>query len=294
MIKQNTPEWLAMRKNKIGASDAPVIMGVSPYETPYQLWEEKLDLAPAKKDLPHLKKGRELEELARLELEKMTGLFFLPEVKLHATLPWMMASLDCIDPEGRHVAEIKCPNEEDHLMALSGKIPEKYFPQKQHQLEVCQLENGYYFSFFPYFDAHLQKYIIKKDSCALVIIYRDDAYIKKMIEKEKQFWECLQEFSAPELTERDYIHKTDPLWANYASEWRALNDQIKKLEAREKQLREAIITMSEKKNATGGGIKLTRFMRKGNVDYSAIPELQHIELDKYRKNPIESYRISAA
>ncbi len=38
---QNTPEWHAFRRKRIGASDAPVIMGISPWKTPYQLWIEK-------------------------------------------------------------------------------------------------------------------------------------------------------------------------------------------------------------------------------------------------------------
>ena len=39
---QGTSEWLENRKNHIGASDAPVVMGVSPWDTPYKLWENKL------------------------------------------------------------------------------------------------------------------------------------------------------------------------------------------------------------------------------------------------------------
>jgi predicted phage-related endonuclease len=43
-MQQQTPEWLEFRKNKIGASDAPIIMETSPWKTPYQLWLEKLSL----------------------------------------------------------------------------------------------------------------------------------------------------------------------------------------------------------------------------------------------------------
>ena len=39
---QQTDEWLEMRRNKIGASDAPIIMEVSPYKKPNQLMEDKL------------------------------------------------------------------------------------------------------------------------------------------------------------------------------------------------------------------------------------------------------------
>ncbi len=41
-FQQNTPEWLAMRRNCIGASDAPIIMGLSPYKKRDQLLEEKV------------------------------------------------------------------------------------------------------------------------------------------------------------------------------------------------------------------------------------------------------------
>jgi putative phage-type endonuclease len=34
-------DWLEFRKGGIGSSDAPIIAGVSPYSTPYQLWEIK-------------------------------------------------------------------------------------------------------------------------------------------------------------------------------------------------------------------------------------------------------------
>ncbi len=280
MVSQNTSEWLEMRKNKIGASDAPVIMQVSPWKTPYKLWEEKLDLSSSNPMTPSMRRGHDLEDLARQELENMTGLFFLPEVKFHPTLPWMMASLDAIDAEGKCIAEIKCPNREDHQVALSGQVPEKYIPQLQHQLEVCELEMGYYFSF----DG-------KKG--ALVKIFRNDNYIKKMIEKEQQFWECMQSCIAPEMIEADYDHRSDDVWGATAREWGQITEQMKSLEIKEKQLRETIISMAQKRNAMGRGIRVTKTIRKGNIEYSSIPELQTVDLEKYRKKPVESYRITS-
>ena len=37
----NSPET---RRNFIGGSDAPAIMGVSPWDTPYTCWEKKVGL----------------------------------------------------------------------------------------------------------------------------------------------------------------------------------------------------------------------------------------------------------
>lgn len=278
-IAQNTPEWLEMRKNKIGASDAPVIMNEKHFgQTPYKLWQEKLNLIPSKYDTAAMERGRNLEGPARLELEKMTGHSFVPQVKYHSTIPWMIASLDGIDASGTHMAEIKCPGFETHQIALSGQVPEKYFPQLQHQLEVCELEMGYYFSFDGF-------------SGVVVEVYRDDAYIKKMLQKEKEFWECLQELKPPPMTDRDYESKEDENWMLAAQEWLQINNQIKSLESRQKQIRDNLIKMCNGHSSRGFGIKISHTFRDGLIDYKAIPEIKSVNLEKYRKKPIEVYTI---
>ncbi len=279
MFQQNTPEWLEMRKNKVGASDAPIIMEASPWKSPYQLWEEKLGLVENSHTSSSMQRGHDLEPLARLELEKLTGLFLLPSVRMHASLPWMMASLDAIDPEGKYIAEIKCPGATDHNQALAGNIPDKYFPQLQHQIEVCQLEMGYYFSF-------------DGNAGVLLKIYRDDTYIKKMLQKEQEFWDCVQELTPPAMTDKDYQPISSMPWMQTANQWALINSQIKELEKKEEELRRHLIAMANKKNTVGAGIRATRFLRKGSVDYGAIPELENVEIEKYRKNPVECWKLS--
>ncbi len=141
----NTPEWEQMRKEKIGASDAPVLMGISPYDTPYSLWQKKLDLIPQTTMTRPMERGYTLEPLAREQVEQQIGQSLRPRVKFHDSIPWMMATLDGLSEDEKTLVEIKCPGATDHQTALSGHIPEKYFPQVQHQLEVCQIEKGYYF-----------------------------------------------------------------------------------------------------------------------------------------------------
>jgi putative phage-type endonuclease len=281
-MKQNTPEWENFRKNKIGASDAPIIMEKSPWSTPYQLWGRKLDLLPEQNQNLAMKRGHDLEDQARLELENLTGQLFLPQVRVHDSMPWMMASLDAVDIENTTICEIKCPkNQADHDQALAGEIPDKYFPQLQHQLEVCQMDMGYYLSY----DGRRG---------ALVKIYRDDKYIKKMIEKEKIFWELLQSKTPPPFTDRDYVPLEGAEWERQASEWKEINEAIKKLEKKEEELRQGLIDLARNQSVIGSGVRLTRYFKKGSVDYSAIPELKEVDLEKYRKSAIEAYRISAA
>jgi len=285
-LVQGSPEWLQTRQNMFTASDAPVVMGVSPYATPYQRWSEKVGLAPPIEQTFPMKEGHRKEEIARQLLEKKLGLFLMPDVKFHPTLPWMMASLDAIDPSNTVVAEIKALGIEKHNLAVGGKVPEEYFPQVQAQIEVCQVDKAYYTSFYKH---HNQE----EGEIVTIEVYRDDSYIKKLIEKGKRFWDCIQEFSAPDMTEKDFIQKSDAIWIDQASRWRSVNEQIKELEKKEKLYREGLIAMCYEHNSMGAGIKVARIVRKGNVDYASIPQLQEVDLEKYRKKPIESYRITA-
>lgn len=176
---QGTEEWLQYRRNKIGASDAPIIMGESPWKTSFELLKDKI-FGTLTECTPWMQRGIDLEETARECFENMTGIIFVKDVIVHPTYEWMIASLDGIDIEQKNILEIKCPGKQDHLSAKNGKIPPKYNAQLQHQMEVCQLGQVHYFSFDGSNGIHL-------------IAYRDDKYIKEMIEKEKVFWNVLQE-----------------------------------------------------------------------------------------------------
>lgn len=280
LIQQQSQEWHDLRTNKIGSSDSPVIMEVSPWSTPFQLWEQKLGLSPKKHISSSMKRGIDLEPKALEMFSDMTGLLVTPDVVFHPKIEWMMASLDAIDVDRKNIAEIKCPGKQDHEMALAGKVPEKYFPQLQHQLEVCGLEMAYYFSF-------------DGEKGVAIKVYRDEEYIKKILQKDEQFWQCMQEFTAPKLIERDYVKKEDELWNAAASEWISINQQLLSLEKKQEDLRSSLISMSQKQNSKGGGLKTSRFIRKGNIDYSKIPEIQGVNLEDYRKSPIECWKISA-
>ena len=77
--EQGSPEWLAMRRTKIGASDAPIIMGVSPWTTPLQLWEQKV-LGTSRAKTFFMQEGIDWEPKIREWYSNKTGLKFQPEV----------------------------------------------------------------------------------------------------------------------------------------------------------------------------------------------------------------------
>lgn len=278
-LKQNTPEWLEYRRNHLGASDAPVIMQVSPWKTPFQLWQEKLGLVKDQPANESMKRGTDLEFIARSEFEKKTLIYVQPVCMMHSQIDYMIASLDGYNENMNCVVEIKCPGREDHSKALDGVVPEKYIPQLQHQLAVTGLDMIYYFSY-------------NGQHNALLRVERDQTYINTLLEKEAAFWEKIQEIESPELTDRDYLIRTDDTWLTTAMFWKESAKQLKRYKEAEEEMRKKLLILSGDKSCSGGGIRVTKSIRKGNVDYKEIPELQGLSLDKYRKPPSDVWRIT--
>lgn len=183
-IKPDTPEWLHFRRTHIGASDAISIMGMSPWKSPLELYEEKV-FKFEQDENPYMKRGKELESLALESFEKETGLVMFPMVFVHDSIPWMSASFDGITIQRDAILEIKCPGKKDyHFVEVNKKVPPKYIPQLQHQIFVSGLDFAYYYSF-------------NGEKGIIIEVKRDQEFIDKMIEKEKQFWHCLTTFNPP-------------------------------------------------------------------------------------------------
>lgn len=275
-IEQGSEGWLELRKTKITATDASVIMGVNPWKSTYRLFQEKKNLIEKEPTNDRMQRGIELEPIARGCFNKEKGFDVEPAVIVRE---WLMASLDGISRDGSVVLEIKCPGDKDHQLALSGKIPEYYFPQLQHQMYVCDVQSMYYYSF----DG-------KKGVC--IEVQRDDEYIVKMLSEEWKFYQRLQDNNLPEPGPHDYIERKDALWQKYASDWKTINRELKELIGLEQEIRENLIFLSGESNSKGGGISLCQIERKGNVDYSVIPALKGLDLEQYRKASSKSWRIN--
>jgi putative phage-type endonuclease len=274
-LAQGTEEWLALRKTKITATDSCIIMGANKWKTKLQLYDEKTSEENNTFTSDAMQRGLDLEPFARELFYIKTHHQMIPKVVVK---DWTMASLDGIN-DWNEILEIKCPGEKDHAIALSGKVPDHYYPQLQHQMYVCDSEKAFYFSF-------------DGSDGVIVEVSRDDEYIVKMIEEEFKFYQCLMNKTPPEPSERDYIERYDELWEQCSSRYKSINQQIKDLEKEEEDLRKQLIFLSGESNTRGAGISLCQIRRKGNVDYSKIPELRGVDLEKYRKSSTNSWRIN--
>ena len=79
-LSQRTPAWHQWRIAGVTASEAPIIMGRSPYKTPWRLWAEKTGFV-LPEDLsnnPNVLRGIRLEPQARRAFENAHNDFLLP------------------------------------------------------------------------------------------------------------------------------------------------------------------------------------------------------------------------
>lgn len=276
-VQQNTPEWLSLRRSKIGASDASVILGINPWRSEKDLWEEKLGLKEDQPQNEAMKLGHELESRARDEFVRQIGVFVTPKVFQSPSHDYMIASLDGIDDRGTLAVEIKC-SQKIYYKTCNGEIDPIYTAQVQHQMEVASLDKIYFFAWWD------NKY-------KLMEIKRDQVYIDRLIEKEFEFYQRMIKFIPPEPK---YIERKDPEWLDKACQYKEASLQAKQWEQREKELRDSLISMAGQSNVQGAGIRMSKIVRKGNIDLQELVRKYNInDAESFRKPPIVSWRIES-
>jgi putative phage-type endonuclease len=271
-------QWLSWRKKGLGSSDAPVLMGVSPWRTLFQLWLDKTNQVAEEDNFKGnwaTKRGQELEPQVRAWYNEKHKSNMRPENKVHPDNEILRASFDGIDHELRKIIEIKCPGREDHETALRGQVPDKYYPQCQWLMMVGGYSQLDYVSF--------------NENYAIVRVEANLDYIRLLLDKSKEFWGYVTRMEKPPGSTPAIIE--DPGCAGLLAEYQALTDNIKRLEERQKELIDQIKSFVPESEARCGEFKLQWVDRKGAIDYGLVPELQGINLEQYRKSPSTYFAI---
>ena len=90
LISKTREEWLENRKGGIGASEVATVLGINPWETPYQLWRRKVGLDAGKDENMAMRLGHLLEDaVAKLWAEETDN-----EVIASTAGDWMYVDKD--------------------------------------------------------------------------------------------------------------------------------------------------------------------------------------------------------
>jgi len=189
-------EWLNIRKQGIGSSDAAAAVGLNPYKSQLELWMEKTGRDT---ELPQLDPnddtspafwGTLLEPIVASHYTKKTSnrVRRINAVLQHADpeLSWMLANIDreVIGVEDVQILECKTAGINGSRLWKEG-VPEYVQLQVMHQLavtgkqaaDVAVLLGG----------QHLEVYRIE----------RDETMIAQLIELERQFWNYVETDTPP-------------------------------------------------------------------------------------------------
>lgn len=183
--------WLAARRETIGGSDAPVILGLSRWQSPAGLYAEKLGLLPPPEEQTEAQEmGLILEPIIRRLYEERTGqLVISPRpwlVRRSTKHPFMTYSPDGWVWRGdtRGVFQAKTTSAW-HGREWDDEPPIHYLVQLQHEMAVEDVGWG------------VLAVLIGGQRFRHFEVERHERLIAGLVERERDFWTALQARTAP-------------------------------------------------------------------------------------------------
>lgn len=190
--KMDKSEWLKLRMNGIGGSEAATTVNQNPYQTKFGLYLEKRGEVPGFEGNERTKWGNKLEDIIATEFKEVNGLwvqrknFMLQHDKHDHVIGNIDREIFCKD-RGRGILEIKNTG---HFMGKEwegNNAPAQYHLQMQHYLAITGYDFGYFAT------------LIGGNQYHQIEVERDDEIIEILLEAETRFWEDLQAGREPEL-----------------------------------------------------------------------------------------------
>lgn len=195
-LPQSSPQWLAYRRSRITCSDLSVLMGMNPWCSKIQLFNQKIGLEEVIVNQKMID-GSANEKIALAQFNEEMKLDLKPAVFESTEYPWLMASVDGISDDNKILCEIKCGGK-SFLQAQKRIIPDYYKCQTQGQLCVLNLDRMYYYAW--------------KGSAICMTIDRDQDFIDKMVEESQKFYDDLINLRAPKDDYDEMMSLNDQEW----------------------------------------------------------------------------------
>lgn len=173
-------EWLQLRTQGIGGSDAAAIAGLNPWKSPMGVYLEKVgEIRGDDEQSEAAYWGTALEEVVAKEFTRRTGLTVRRRnaILRSAEHPFMIANVDRLVVGDQAPLECKTTGARNSTDWEDGRVPEHYLVQVQHYLAVTGAPYAYIAVLIGG-----QRFLHQR-------IERDDEVINYLVKIERDFWE---------------------------------------------------------------------------------------------------------
>jgi putative phage-type endonuclease len=283
-MEQRSEEWFEARKKRVTGSNVGAILGMDPYRGPDDVMRSMVREAHgAESEFTGnvaTEWGAFHEAGAQADFEMETGkkvetCGFFPH------LDWLGASPDgLVDDDS--VLEIKCPFRLRDGGEHRGIVDQPhYYAQMQIEMYCSERQKAYFWQWAP----HATK---------LEIVERDEWWLDEYVPRLFKFYEQF----LIELDNPDHLQpKRKELNTNRAlhlvAEYDDLSEAIDQAKAKQKEIMDELVGLSDGQNTQIGDKKLTKVSRAGSISYAkAIKELApDADLEKWRGKETEYWRL---
>jgi len=237
-------DWLAARRQGIGASEVGTILGLNQFDSAYALWLRKTGQIPDQDESLAMWLGHEMEPIIARRYEMETGRRLLDPgdytISTHPDYPWLRATLDreATFEDGRTgPVEIKAVGVFTGDEWADGNAPLVYQAQLQIQMACTDAEVGEIAA------------VIGNREFNVVRFERNDDFLDAVIPLLHRFYECIVSGEPPEIDgsnatakalaklhpedNGDTVDLPDSLamdihaWQQYQADLKALEEKIK-------------------------------------------------------------------
>lgn len=192
MIKEITykdkAEWLSLRGNYIGGSDAGAVVGLNPYKSTYALWAEKTGQTPPFNGNVITEVGSYLEALVADMFMRETGKRVRRKNRMmvNDAYPFACADVDRVVVGENAVLECKTTNSPPAMRKFKhGEYPESWYCQMMHYMAVGGYERAYL------------GVLIGCREFQWFVLDRDEEEIRALMEAESEFWQMVLDKKPP-------------------------------------------------------------------------------------------------
>lgn len=203
MEKQNTierittgsrEEWLQLRRQYIGGSDAGAVAGMNPYSGAYAVWLEKTGRAQGFEGNLRTEVGTYLEDFVAKQFERQTGKTTrnVNQTLVNSKYPWACADIDRRIVGENAVLECKTTNSLPAMKMFGrNEYPGQWYCQMTHYLAVTGAAKAYL------------AVLISGADFRIFELDRDESEIEALMRIEERFWQHVTEDTPPEAMAAD-------------------------------------------------------------------------------------------